>query len=718
MFAHRNTILFGIIGIISFMTFAGGQFYLMCHHATKMILPGPPLGMDQVVYLFEAYQAALIGQVSGALKGLADLVGDAPAAGFGLQVTAYGVMLIAGISRMSALAVNFFYFAAVPCLLSLIIGRDKPLGLHLFLWGLWLSIRSMYGLIGGPFDFRLDFTGMALFALVCALLWRSEVFTRPVPCVLAGLVAIWLCITRFIMAVHLGMVGVILFGCLLIFPSLRTTRSTWRGVAITLAVAGAGIVPYVVLQWDRLWAYYVVGHVTGPEEQIRAIMQGISNWREALAFYPHALLHEQLGALSGRLIALTIATAVALAMVDRLRARSLGPHTTGSVRPSRSAVWAVLVVGAAGLGPYITLNADTLKSGVAANVFLVPAGGIGLLASFVIANMLPRLIGARRSEWTTLGLGVLVLATGLTYEFKALARPTVVTEHQSDFAARDRMLTLITETSIANDWRAPLLFVDHVGQLDGLQMELSHFERYGTDLQILRLLAQIEEVPPEQLWPSLLKADFLILRDPSAKDVGSYPYDVQMARLNPQLQAFCRERCQELGSFIYFRTPMSLYARAPGPVPASWSPGAIAPLAYIPIAASPASTAVPPGLSRDPFDAKGVFPDGWVDRLASFTFHLAAPERKMLSITGELPGTPSHGLPTELVRLSVNGSTVAEQKIAAGDFTIHVKLSPVAGDVNLTIAGDGRFPLALPDTRTVSLLIRSIQWDSETGVSQ
>jgi hypothetical protein len=239
------------------------------------------------------------------------------------------------------------------------------------------------------------------------------------------------------------------------------------------------------------------------------------------------------------------------------------------------------------------------------------------------------------------------------------------------------MLTLITETSIANNWRAPLLFVDYVSELDGLQMELSHFEKYGTDVQILRLLAQLDEVPPDELWRSLLKADFLIIRDPSAKNVGTYPFDVQMARLNPQLQEFCSARCRKLGSFTYFDTPLTLYSREPGPIPANWTPRAAA-----------------RGLSSDPFEGEGVYSDGWIDRRASFIFHLGEQSRSALSITGQI--LPPTGVASELVRLSVNGVMVTEQKVTAGDFTLKVNLAPVKGDVRLKIEGDASFPLARP----------------------
>jgi hypothetical protein len=110
-----------------------------------------------------------------------------------------------------------------------------------------------------------------------------------------------------------------------------------------------------------------------------------------------------------------------------------------------------------------------------------------------------------------------------------------------------------------------------------------------------------------------------------------------------------------------------------------------------------------------------VSPDGWIDREASFTFQLAGLSRSTLLITGHIPGTPPNGVSSEQVRVSVNGTTVLEQKVDAGEFTLHIKLKPLEGEVRLNIASDHAFPLLPPDTRSVSLRLESIQWKAENG---
>jgi hypothetical protein len=154
---------------------------------------------------------------------------------------------------------------------------------------------------------------------------------------------------------------------------------------------------------------------------------------------------------------------------------------------------------------------------------------------------------------------------------------------------------------------------------------------------------------------------------------------------------------------MYFSTPLTLYSRDTGPIPEDWKPRTVA---------REVQQSGIAGLSSDPFEAEGVYPDGWVDGRASFVFHLNGQNRNALSVAGRLPSKPPNGAANEIVRLSINGMLVAEQKVEAGDFTLHVNFAPLKGDIRLTIEGNASFPLAPPDTRTVSLRIRSVQWAS------
>jgi len=551
--------------------FCAAQAVAMTRYAVREILPGPPLANDQIVYLHEVYEAALIAARDGALAGLRTLVGGAPAAGIGLQLAAYGVTLVHGVGRLGPLLVNIALFALVPGLLCLILGRDKPFGLSLFLCGFWMSVQSMYGVMGGPFDFRLDFAAMALFAVACALVWRTEAFTRPGWCLLAALAMAALCVTRTIMAAHLGVMAAVMAAGMLLQPKLR--RHFHRpggvqplaGMLVTGIALAAAVGPYLALQWGNIWNYYVVGHVIGPEKDIRADMAGIHGLLDALAFYPRELLHNQLGANAERLLVGILALAAALTAAGRLLGRRAPFAEVAPPVARPRAAWALLVIAAALAGPFVTLNADVQKSWIVANVFVIGVGGLALFAFMAAAAALPRLTGPAAAAGLTLAVGAGAFAVGLRYEALILAQPSVVTRHADDFAARDRMLDLIAATAAANRWATPNLFVDHIGDLDGLQMDLTHVERFGRELGVRRLLAQIFEVPEGELWPTLAAADFLILRARPLPVGGGYPFDLQMQRLNAELRAFARDRYRPLGAFRYFGTPLELYARVAGP---------------------------------------------------------------------------------------------------------------------------------------------------------
>lgn len=579
---YKNELFLALFGL--------WQFLLMSGYAHREIVPGPALGGDQVSYLYAVYEAATIGLGQGFFAGLGHLLAGAPAAGVGLQLIDYPLQLILGIGRDGALAPNLAGFAFLPLLVVLALGRALPFGFALALAGFWLSIRSMYGVLGGPLDFRLDFAGLALFAVVWALAWRSAAFTRPRLCLLVALAAALLAGTRLIMFVHLAATGAVLLTVLALWPGLRRRLSPraggwplpfgsggWpplAGMMITGVLTALAAAPVLILLWPRIWDYYFVGHVFGAEKDVRASMAGFHSQFETLGFYPREFWFTQLGAVaSGILTRLALLAAVAmvadrvwrlpgrwLGLVMPLPAARPGPLTLSRAPP---VAWALALTLAAVIGPYITLNLDLQKSWVVGNVFIVAAGALVGLSVLTVDTVAHRWLPRSWAAAVTTALGLLVLWNGLAYQRSILSQPSEISQRHADFAERDRILAAISAVATAERPRDPYLFVDHIGELDGLQMELSHLERYGRPLGLRRLLAQIFEVEPATLWSTLPQADFLILRARPVRTAGNFPFDLQMARLNDQLLAFCGEHCRKLGEFYCFDMPLVVYARRP-----------------------------------------------------------------------------------------------------------------------------------------------------------
>ena len=139
-----------------------------------------------------------------------------------------------------------------------------------------------------------------------------------------------------------------------------------------------------------------------------------------------------------------------------------------------------------------------------------------------------------------------------------------------------------------------------------------------------------------------------------------------------------------------------------------WSPGRSA------TSSAPSPSAVPAALSRDPFQAKGIYPDGWVNGTASLRFQLGRRKRTKLTIAGLLPGRPPNGALSDVVHVFVDGTRVAEARVTAGNFRIAIPLpSPAEGDVELKLEGGVSHKLAPPDTRSASFRILNVEWAGE-----
>ena len=137
-----------------------------------------------------------------------------------LQTVAVGLMLpfqatilygIAGPGRVTALSINFFYFAlfqiALVATLRRLTGRWSVALIGL---GLLLTAMTPFYWQGGIADFRTDFIGFCLFGTFMCLALRCGAFASRRWSVAAGLVAALLVTFRFISLVYLaGILGLL-----------------------------------------------------------------------------------------------------------------------------------------------------------------------------------------------------------------------------------------------------------------------------------------------------------------------------------------------------------------------------------------------------------------------------------------------------------------------------------------------------------------------------
>jgi hypothetical protein len=314
---------------------------------------------------------------------------------------------------------------------------------------------------------------------------------------------------------------------------------------------------------EQLWGYYVVGHLIGAEPAVRASVTGLSGPADSLLYYVRAIYRDQLGH-SGSILALMVVGAAVSALVAWLR--------IGRGRPAQSkdslaatidpglAIWGAVVVIVSLVGPYAVLTAGLQKSYVVANVLLPGVGGILLLCHALLRAILPAVVGEGRARRLILGLAVVAFGYGAVHQIREVMRIPFTADQREAFVERERMIGAITAATVSRRWSAPLLFVDHIGNNDALQLDLTNLERFGRHLGLVPVLTQIFEVEPSVLWPTLSRTHFLILRrEPMETGLG-YPFDHQMTALHSDLWAFCRVHCDRLGEFDHLGLRLTLFA--------------------------------------------------------------------------------------------------------------------------------------------------------------
>src|SRR5262249_15143982 len=137
-----------------------------------------PRYCDQAAYLSFSYQTheALLDRGLG--KGLGIGLGMPSPNGLLLHVQAAVLYLFFGASRLTALGLNFAYFAAFQVVLcATAYWLTRRWGVALFALGLLLAARSPHYLAGGLADFRIDSVAFSLYGILLCVVVRSGGFT-------------------------------------------------------------------------------------------------------------------------------------------------------------------------------------------------------------------------------------------------------------------------------------------------------------------------------------------------------------------------------------------------------------------------------------------------------------------------------------------------------------------------------------------------------------
>jgi hypothetical protein len=555
------------------------QFGLFRQHALRNVVWSYPPNHDQVNFLEQSYigyeKVLELGPRKGFEKELNlkpprqgrrpgvvvlpkrpnDLSDPPPvtrAVGMMLPLQTTTLYFLAGPGRLTALSLNFVYFAifqaALVGALRWLTGRWSVAFIGL---GLLLCALTPFFWAGGITDFRLDFISFCLFGTFICAVMRSRVFADRKWAIVAGLAGALLFTFRFITLVYLG--GALGFLALFLAvrmrwgapgsaPRRRSARQL-RNAMIASGIIACVAVPVIAQRWRAIKEYYVVGHVTGREKEVRAREQGVTTWREALLFYPQSLRENHSGP--------HLLQWGGYVLVAGLAAFLLRFSMRGGKQPPAlfDVPSACVFVGACLMVPLLVLTSDTAKSPVVADIMVAGVVWLVLLGLIVLAGMYRRHPAHRAVSIGLIVLAALVMRAGILVQFDRYLRRPPAWQNRPEIEKLLALYDRVADDASAMGWRAPSFAFDSSSDaLNFKVFDVMVFERRGQVFTPSEVLANtIFLRNPGELEHRLACADFAILTQVAPdRPLPPYEFDRGMAAMKPALFAWCRLHLIEL----------------------------------------------------------------------------------------------------------------------------------------------------------------------------
>jgi len=346
------------------------EYLLFRRYILQEVAPFYPPNNDQVEYLTQAYRLYKNFVSDGIVRSLSQT--HLMAQSFLFHIQAAFVFLWWGPSRLSALSINFMYFAAAQIYLFYLMRRLTGSFCFSFLViGMLLSAHTF----DWAADFRMDFISFCLYGLVTGLVLQSDVFLKRKLVILASFVSVVLVCMRFISATYLLVLTFVMlagFSLEAFFSgSLREKKAAGKRVKNILIyglVLALLISPILWAARHAIYNYYVIGHVIGAEKLMRLREELTSHHVSEYWFYPQVFMVNHFSrALSRRTVALVL---VLLAgwIVARMVSFSKKTIPLQNRVQNRCALFLVAAV----LSPVAVLTMDTSKSWVVVGIILIP----------------------------------------------------------------------------------------------------------------------------------------------------------------------------------------------------------------------------------------------------------------------------------------------------------------------------------------------------------
>jgi hypothetical protein len=529
----------------------------------REVLWAYPTGYDQSYYLAQTYETFDHMLKEGLWNGLTHGLLMKTPQGKMIHLQASLLMLLTGPSRMSALTLNFIYFALLECMavytLRWLTGRWPVAFLGL---GVLLTTHSRFLMPGGMMDFRPDNISLCLYGIFVCMVVRSRVFLSKPWSLAAGATAGLLILFRFLTALTVACV----MGTILLCLCLRAWRGTrevrivsierLRGLLRAGGLIAVLVAPAIWSARKELFGYYV-GQVTLHNDKIRAVEYGAVGPLKYWLYYVRSLIFDHIGGLCLIVSALLILT---LFLAWRLRPSTLKVDS----RPDNRVTVLFLVI--AFLTPLLILTGYPVRNPIVANILTIPA--LCLMMATIVW-----FAGRRSSASPAFSRVLAVLATvavccaGYTEFSMATRRNAVATDSKSVH----QVLDLYEEIGARSEklaWTQPRVNLDRVQEyLVAAHVTSLTYERRGVYVRPQALMgADIRGMAADAAIAAIRDSDFAVITDvDSPEGPGfAFPFNTSMKQIEPQLKATAERYLMPLKHFEVYSHHFTLYIRPSG----------------------------------------------------------------------------------------------------------------------------------------------------------
>lgn len=531
------------------------QFGLWRQFALREVVWAYPTNFDQLAYLEQSYQTyeriLSHGLVTGLEEGMGLRFGHLPlnAAGATLHLQAAVLYLMTGASRLSALSLNFIYWAAfqlvlVATLRWLTRRWDATfLGLGLLL----TTITPFFATGGSLFDFRLDFIAFCLFGIfICAVI-RSGGFADWRWSALAGFVAAVLGTFRFITLAYL--LGIfVTFGVFLLvqwvvrwrdLPGQQAVQRRIRGMIVSglIIVLVAG--PVIWHHREAIRSYYGL-HVSGEEKTLRAQQTGTTTLWANLKFYPNSLIEDHAGYGFVILASLVLAMAIATAALRAAR----GERSHPAIDPAAAVAFGVICL----LVPDLVLTRDTAKSPIVAGIMVAPLVWLVLFAVVWLFGAAGRAPMPRVASRVIAAASVLAVLAAVYLQFSQYSHRLPLSAHRAEVERVDEMWDRMARECQVLGWTSPAIASDALQEfLYHKILSILAYEKYGVLLNAGASVGnRLEAYDAKELYDRLALSDFAIISRNTGPPAFEFPFDRQMREWHGDIMKWCRQNMVEL----------------------------------------------------------------------------------------------------------------------------------------------------------------------------